>query len=160
MNHRNTFCVLALFVLASARAFAGPVTINFVSSLLTAQRGQTATFSASLINTSGEQVFLNSDSLNIAAPLIGDDLKFFLNTPVALGPGASFPAVEIFDITVPLAAPLGLYGGNFDILGGPGPASFSTVGSATFAVQVVPEPATGLMLFAALAAIFIRRRRE
>jgi hypothetical protein len=146
------FRVLPLVVLLRAGALAGPVTIDFTSSLLNGQRGQTVTFSANLINTTGATVFLNSDSLNIAAPLTGDDTKFFLFSPLSLGPGASSGSFQIFDISIPLGAPFGLYSGSFDILGGATAAAFDPVGSADFAVNVVPEPATGSLLLVALCA--------
>lgn len=161
MNIRTMFRVLPLVVLLSAGALAGPVTINFASSLLNRQGGQTATFSANLTNTTGATVFLNSDSLNIAAPLNGDDTKFFLNSPFTLGPGASSGSFQIFDITIPLGATLGSYSGTFSILGGATGASFDQLGSANFAVNVVPEPATGsLLLIAMCAGVALRRRRS
>ena len=140
MNIRTIFRVLPLVVLLSAGALAGPITIDFASSLINGQRGQTVTFSANLTNTTGATVFLNSDSLNIAAPLTGDDTKFFLFSPLSLGPGASSGIFQIFDITVPPSAPFGLYSGSFDILGGASASDFNPVGSADFAVNVVPEP--------------------
>jgi hypothetical protein len=152
MNIPTMFRVLPLVVLLSAGASAGPVTIDFASSLINGPRGQTVTFVASLTNTTGAPVFLNSDSLNIAAPLTGDDIKFFLFSPLSLGPGASSGSFQIFDISIPLGAPFGLYSGSFDILGGASPAAFDPVGSADFAVNVVPEPATGSMLLLALCA--------
>jgi len=143
-----TFRALPLFALFGASAFGGPLTINFTSSLLNAARGQTITFSGSVANTSGTTVFLNGDSLNLAAPLMADDTKFFLNSPLSIGPGATTPIFQIFDVTVPGGAPFGLYPGVFDILGGSTPNDFATVGTATFAVNVVPEPATFWMLLA------------
>ena len=146
MTRRMTFRALPLFALFSAGAFGGPLTINFTSSLLNAARGQTITFSASVANTGGTTVFLNADSLNIPAPLTADDTKFFLNSPVSIAGGASTPTFQIFDVTVPLGAPFGLYPGVFDILGGSTANDFATVGTATFAVNVVPEPAPFWML--------------
>lgn len=159
MTTRMTFRALPLFALFGASAFGGPLTINFTSSLLNAGRGQTITFSASITNSSGATVFLNSDSLNIAAPLTADDTKFFLNTPPAMASGQTVTA-PIFDVTVPLGAPFGLYPGSFDILGGSTPNDFAAVGTATFAVNVVPEPATVCMLLAgAIYLGLIRHRR-
>src|SRR5439155_1801437 len=143
MIMRTKFRVFPLVVRLSSGALAGPITIDFASSLINGQRGQTVTFSANLTNTTGATVFLNSDSLNIAAPLTGDDTKFFLFSPLSLGPGASSGSFQIFDIAIPPSAPFGLYSGRFDILGGASPAALDPVGSANFAVNVVPEPATG-----------------
>ena len=155
------FRILPIVVLLPAGAFAGPVTINFASSLINRQAGQTATFSANLINTTGGTVFLNGDSLNIAAPLTGDDTKFFFNFPLTLAPGASSGSFQIFDITIPLGATLGSYSGAFSILGGATGADLDPLGTAVFAVNVVPEPATGTLLHIAMCAgAALRRRRS
>ena len=159
MTIRMTFRALPLFALFSASAFGGPLTINFTSSLLNAGRGQTITFSGSIANSSGAAVFLNGDALNITAPLTADDTKFFLNSPLSIGPGATTPIFQIFDVTVPSGAPFGLYPGRFDILGGSTPNVLGNVGTATFAVNVVPEPATVYMLLAAAIFLGLMRRR-
>jgi hypothetical protein len=159
MTLRITLRALPLFGLFTASAFGGPLTINLFSSLLTASRGQTITFSGSIANGGGTTVFLNSDSLNITAPLTADDTKFFLNSPLSIGPGATTASFQIFDVTVPLGAPFGIYPGTFDILGGSNPNLFDTVGTATFAVNVVPEPATVCMLLAGAICLGLMRRR-
>ncbi len=151
---------LPLLALFSTCGFGGPLSISLNSSLLAAARGQTVTFSATVLNTSASTLFLNSDSLNITAPLTGDDTKFFLNFPLSLAAGQSAIA-PIFDITVPIAAPLGLYPGEFDILGGSTPNSLDTLATATFAVNVVPEPATiSTLLVGALALGVLRARKR
>jgi hypothetical protein len=160
MTIRTTFRALQLFALFSASALGGPLTINFTSSLLNAGRGQTITFSGSLANTGGTTVFLNADSLNIGAPLTADDIKFFLNSPLSIAAGATTPTFQIFDVTVPVGAPFGLYPGSFDILGGSTPSDFQTVGTATFAVNVVPEPATFCLLAGAICLGLVLRRRH
>jgi hypothetical protein len=161
MTTRITVRALPLFALFGASAFGGPLTIDFTSSLLTAFRGQTITFSGSIANSSAIAVFLNADSLNIIAPLTADDTKFFLNSPLSIGPFATTPTFQIFDVTVPLGAPFGLYPGTFDILGGSNSSELGTVGTATFAVNVVPEPATFRMLLAGAISlgVILRRRR-
>lgn len=152
MNIRTMFRVLPLMALLSANALAAPVTINFGSSLISRSPGQTASFSAILSNMSGALVFLNSDSLNIAAPLTPNDTNFFLFAPLTLGPGASSGSFPIFDILVPLSTPYGTYSGLFVLFGGSSGASFDQLGSAVFAVNVVPEPATGSLILLALCA--------
>src|SRR5438128_740649 len=106
-----------VLLLSAGCSFSAPLTITFASSLLNAAQGQTATFTATVANTTASTVFLNADALNIKAPLIADDTKFFLNSPLSLAAGQMFTA-PVFDIRVPASAPVGLYPGNFDILGG------------------------------------------
>ncbi len=162
MTIRKTFRALTLLALSSACALAAPLNINFTSSLLNAGRGQTVTFSASLFNTTASTIFLNGDTANIAFPLLLDDTKFFLNAPLSIGAGLTSPVTPIFDVFVPASAPFGLYPGAFDILGGASPNAFTTVGSAVFAVNGVPEPGTlalaGLPLVLLIAAKRARRR--
>jgi hypothetical protein len=159
MTVRMTLRAVPLLALFAASAFAGPITINFTSSLLNAGRGQTITFSSSLFNSGLTTVFLNADSLNITAPLTADDTKFFLNAPLSIGAGATTPIFQTFDVAAPLGAPFGLYSGRFDILGGSTPNELGTVGSATYVVNVVPEPATVWMLLAGAICLGLIRRR-
>jgi hypothetical protein len=162
MDIRTIFRAAPLLLMLSAGAFAAPVTIVFASSLISVgQGGQTVTFSANLTNTTGVTVFLNGDSLNIASPLIVDDTKFFLNAPLSLAAGASSGTIQIFDIRINPGTPFGLYPGNFTVLGGATPNDLDPLGTAPFAVNVVPEPATATMLLGALlaGAAFLRRRQ-
>jgi hypothetical protein len=140
-----------LFGIALLVSEAGAATISFsfTSSLLTGRPGQTLTFSATLGNPGATNVFLNGDAVNIQAPLIVDDTKFFLNTPVFLAPGQSVTA-PIVDVTVPGTASFKLYTGTFAVLGGSSPSELSTLASQPFAVNVVPEPSTGMMMTALL----------
>src|SRR5207244_10815945 len=95
------------------------------------------------------------DALQIAGPLTGNDTRFFLNFPVSLA-GGQMVTAPIFDISVPANAPFGLYPGQFDILGGSSSTAQTTVGSATFAVNVaVPEPGTLGSMLAGLGIVLL-----
>jgi PEP-CTERM motif len=145
---------LALAFFVSAGLWAGPLTIGFSSSLLNAAPGQTVTFNATVANPSAAAVSLDSDALNVTAPLTGNDTKFFLNFPVSLAAGQSVTA-PIFDIFVPAGTAFGVYPGRFDIVS----TRAGTVGSADFAVSVVPEPgAVGLMALGLMTIFTVRRR--
>jgi hypothetical protein len=67
-------------------------------------------------------------------------------------------------VFVPVATPVGLYSGTIEILGGDTASAFEVLASRDFAVQVVPEPASVLMVAAAFLGIGLRairtRRRE
>jgi len=158
MTPRWTFHIVPVLLFASSAA-AGPLTFTFASSLLTAGRGQTVTFSATLMNTGSTALFLNSDAVNIAAPLIADDTKFFLNVPLSLASSQSVTA-PILDVTVPLGSPFGLYPGNFVVLGGATPGELINVGSATFAVNVVPEPGPIASLIGGAIVLWTVHRRR
>jgi hypothetical protein len=157
MRLRRILPILLLLFCATSLV-AGPLTFSFTSSLLQANRGQTVTYSATLTNTTGAPLFLNSDTVNLASPPIPDDTKFFLNFPLFLTAGQSVTA-PILDVMVPLSTPVGIYPGTFTVLGG-SPTDFTTnIGSATFAVQVVPEPASvGLLISGGLLLLGLRRK--
>jgi hypothetical protein len=157
MTLRWTIRILPVLLLPIS-ALAGPLALTFTSSLLTASRGQTVTFSATLMNTGVTELFLNSDTVNITAPLIADDTKFFLNFPRSLTANQSVTA-PILDVMVPLSAAPGLYPGNFTVLGGSTANDLTNIGSANFAVNVVPEPGTiGLFVGGGLWLLGLRRR--
>ena len=71
-----------------------------------------------------------------------DDTKFFLNTPVSIAAGVTTGVLQIFDARVLPGAPTGLYVGSFGILGGADANALIDQGTVTFAVSVVPEPAS------------------
>lgn len=147
----------ASLMLLGSVSWAAPLTFSFTSSLLPAIPGMTVTFSATLTNTEGTTLFLNGDNFNLAPPLILNDLKFFLNVPASLGPGQTIMA-QIFDVVVPVTAPLGLYVGNFDILGGNDASAQGLLTTQNFGVNAVPEPATAGLLLGSLGAILLLRK--
>lgn len=142
---------LALAALPAC-AVAGPITITFTNSLITAVPNQTVTFSATVANTTASAVPLTSDAVNIAAPLTVNDSKFFLNFPASLAGNASVTAA-VFDVFVPLGTGFGIYPGHFDIISGT-----AIAGSADFAVNVTPEPSTVTFLLLGGVALVCGRR--
>lgn len=162
MHFRSVRGLVPVLLLSAASAFSAPLTITFGSSMLPAARGQTVTFTATVLNTTSAPIFLNGDSLNVTPPLIANDTKFLLNFPLSLAAGAMVTA-PAFDISVPSTAQSGLYSGEFDILGGANANAQTTVGTATFAVSVpVPEPGTFGSVIAGVAGVmwlFRRKRR-
>jgi hypothetical protein len=148
--------LLILVLLSTAVANAAMLTLVFDSSLLYAQPGQQVTFSGTLTNTGTTTVFLNGDSVTFPLPV--DDTPFFLQTPPALGAGASATA-SILDVLVPGGTPPGLYTGSFSVVGGDSAASLDVLTTNAFAVQVVPEPATSGLIAVGVTGLFLLRRR-
>ncbi len=149
-----TLC-LGLLLAAAIPAAAATVSFAFDSSLLYAQPGDMVGFSGIITNTGGTTVFLNGDSLTFPIGLI-DDSPFFA-LPASLAPLASASG-PLFNITIPSGAALGTYVGTFNLLGGDTPADFDVLASSTFAVTVVPEPSSALLIAAGIGALILRRR--
>jgi hypothetical protein len=147
---------LALLLFSAATvAHAATVNFNLTSALLSAQRGQTVTFSGTISNVGPAAAFLNGDAFTFSLPV--DDTLFFLNVPQSLAPGASVTA-PLFTVSVPAAAALGLYVGTFSVLGGDTVASQSVLATRDFGVQVVPEPGVGILWVGGLISILLYRR--
>ncbi len=131
-------------------------------------------FDATILNPSAtDTIYLNGDASSTSSPLLTvDDSPFFLDAPLSLAPGESSGPLELFDVTLSSAAPVGTYSLNaFSIIGGADGgtfADFSDIADATFSVTVkprvisVPEPDALLLtlggLIAAAASLGMRRR--
>jgi hypothetical protein len=154
---KTLFQVAAALVVtfASAPANADTISIQLAAPFQQTGVGQTLIFDATLTNTSGATVYLNSDSASLAGPLFLDDGPFFTNFPLSLDPGDSFTG-ELFDVVVPTGpSSLGLYAGTFSIIGGD-PSDFTDViASADFNVFVTPEPASIVLLSSGIAALLV-----
>lgn len=165
---RTTFG-LGLFVLAAASLLSVPANADTITLTLTdpVQVGSVlgtsldfdATVSAPGMN-SGD-VFLNSDSFNVDAPLTLDDDGFFLGFPLSLSPGESFTGL-LFTVFLPTNTPNAIYNGSFSILGGADGGAANDLADVTFQVNTVPEPITLLMLGSGLPGLvaMIRRKRS
>jgi hypothetical protein len=123
--------------------------------------GGTITFAATVTNTDPtNSEYLNADSSNVDSPLTLDDSDFFSNFPFSLGPGESFTG-DLFTVSVPGGLTPGLYTGSFEILGGTDPNDFTdTLGTASFNVNVTPEPSSLLLLFTGACAGAMALRRK
>lgn len=157
MKTRMYSLIGVLFLLAAASAQGASISLDFDSSLIYAQAGDTVTFSGMITNTGMGTVYLNGD--NYTFPLPVDDTPFFLNVPPLLMAGGSYSG-PLFDVMVPFATPNGLYVGSFSVIGGDSAASSDILATRDFGVRVVPEPGTaGLVLLAAAGVVFFRRHQ-
>lgn len=139
--------VLTAALLLSVSAFADSVTITLANPVQWTYAPGTVSFTATVAapNTNAADIYLNSDSFNVDAPLTVDDSGFF-GFPLFLSPGTSYTGV-LFTVDVPNATPLGPYYGYFQILGGSdGNAQDAISNVARFEVDVVPTPEPGTML--------------
>ncbi len=127
--------------------------------------GERVTFSGSLTNTSGSELFINGYNLILTGEgtyLTFDDTKFDLTVPPSLqAVGASAGrSGELFDIRISSQTPLDTYLGSFAFLGGEDPADLRPLGSQSFQVAVVPEPRTAALVVLGLGSYFFLRHKR
>jgi hypothetical protein len=140
-------------------ATASPIFLAF-DPFLNAVPGDTLTISGTLDNTSSDTVFINSDTLSLDdSSLISDDSLFLNNAPISLDPGQVSASFQMFTVMIPLATPFGQYSGELHIIGGADGNANLDIGSSSFTANVVPEPASVLLLAPALLFVFHKRRR-
>jgi hypothetical protein len=146
--------------LFSATSFADTVfTVGLDPTSLVGSPGTAVTFTGTILNASGVELFLNGAGGGLSSPELTLDLTpFFTLTPLSLLDGESYGG-EIFSVAISSVALPGDYFGTFTIQGGVDSQTFDTVGSADFQVQVaaVPEPSSGILLGLASMILAVRR---
>jgi hypothetical protein len=158
-----TILMTAAGVLAQqGTARADMLTITFLDAEPEGLQGETVSFIGTITAASSNtgDVYLNADALNLNGLFTLDDTPFFLNAPLFMAPAQIYTGV-LFTVMVNKAAPLGTYSGVFSILGGDqvDPGALNQISnSAAFAVNVVPEPASLLLLGSGLIAWAATRR--
>ncbi len=174
-NRKFAFALGALtFTMCAQTISASPILdINVLPA--TVVPGQTGVaVLGTVTNNTGDVVYINGDSTNLAANLAipGSVVDFFLETaPLSLANGGTTGLIELFTFDVPANPPLGSFNaGAFQVLGGIGAANqanFDVVGSQNVQVTATPEPEgvaysiIGLGLLGMVAAMrSVRRRTE
>jgi PEP-CTERM motif len=163
---KHTLAIVFLAAMAPLTASASIIQLTLQNSTLSAAPGNSVTFFATATNTAGVTENLNSDSLTVLTPLVGDDSPFVNNWPFLLAPGASFGAPDaLFTVLIPIGTAANSYVGDFEILGGPGQSDSNNLALVNFTVNVtsgVPEPSTMFLAGGtlAVAALLSRRRRR
>src|ERR1035441_1243667 len=138
--------------LFSATSFADTVfTVGLDSTSLVGLPGTAVTFSGTILNASGVELFLNGAGGGLSSSELTLDLTpFFTLTPLSLL-NNEFYTGDIFAVAISGVALPGDYFGTFTIQGGVDSGTFDPVGSADFQVTVtdtaaVPEPSSGVLL--------------
>ncbi len=128
--------------------------------------GQTLTFSGVLENTTGSEVFLNSNSYTFDIGGLGvvDDALFLSNAPISLAAMEVTSPFDFFTVTIPGGQAPGPYLGVFTVLGGADGIASDVLGNGTFTVEVaaegVPEPGSIVLLCGGLGVLGWMRRRK
>jgi len=105
--------------------------------------GTSVTFSGTLQNSSGSEVFLNGAGASLSYSELTLDLSsFFTLVPLSIPDGQSYSG-PLFSVAISNVALSGDYSNTFTIQGGADSMTFDTVGTADFQVNIassVPEP--------------------
>ena len=160
------FLTTACLLLTAATAKADPLSIIFTHGYQYGAGGDMLIFDVSVINNSSTDVVnFNSSSLNIN-PEVNDLVvtnEFIANAPFFLNPGDS-STYEAFTVFIPNGTPVGVYDGQYQILGGATDSDLGEVGVANFNVDVtgspVPEPSSLVLLVTGLAGLAGTLRRR
>lgn len=146
--------VLALALLCSCAASQAQLDLIFNPALVSAARGGTATFNATLTNNTGSAINFDGTSFTLSdAGLLLDDTKFFTNFIGPIASGGSITA-DIFDVMIASSVPASDYAGTFNVKNGN-----TVVASGNFVVRVTPAPpAMWIALAGGFGALAARRK--
>lgn len=157
-----TLCALGCLLSGAAHA---QLTVSLTpSSTNPLQPGQTLSYSGTVTNTSGAEVFLNGDEilLHPTDAFVIDDTPFLTMAPLSLQPGDAYTGA-LFNLTAPSDPVSHSYSGTFTIFGGPDSFTTDPVGVEAFRFQAVPEPGAMALLGGVVVSgigFMLRRRRR
>ena len=150
--------LIGMMALSAMPLAADTIAVTLDTSSLTGFPNGAVTFSGTLLNNSGAEVFLNGAGGDlIYSELTLDTTPFFNFTPLSLLDGESYSG-PLFAVAISAVALTGDYSGTFIIQGGADASTFDTVGTADFQVTVseastVPEPSSFLLLASSILVL-------
>ena len=156
----STFA-LALLAIAPAVAQADPVTLTLPNSVVVTAGGSVSV-TGTIANAAAPSFNISTWTLNFTSTLLTFDDTGFQGSPLVLGPGASFGPTNFFDVFADISLAPGNYTGTFTVIdqirGINVTRSFQVIVQG--GTQVIPEPASMLLLGSGLGGLYLARKRR
>jgi hypothetical protein len=140
-------------------ASADTLDISFLAAAQTGSPGGSLTFTGTIANNSGFDLFVNGAGINLTGfdPSDSDLTDFILNFTGPLSNGSSIGPADLFTVAIPDPFPIGSYTGGITIQGGIDDASDLDLGTASFQLDITgattsttPEPGSPMLVMTIL----------
>jgi hypothetical protein len=148
-------------------ASASTLDISFLAAVQTGSPGGTLTFTGTVANNSGLDLFVNEASINLTGfdPGDSDLTDFGLNFTGPLSNGSSIGPADLFTVAIPDPFPTGSYTGEITIQGGIDDTGDLDLGTASFELDVsgattssAPEPGSPMLVMTGLVLMLAGRK--
>lgn len=160
---KHTKCIALAFAIGILAAQSSATVIFTLDQMVKEARpGQSITFTGKVVNPESSVAWINSAKLTLDQPdgdaWAGTSVDVNLaEIPESLQPGTSWTGIFL-TVQLSTSAVNRLHSGNLALLGGADSSAMDRLDEQNFAIQVVPEPLSLVVLVAGVARLARRRR--